>query len=136
QFIVLIGTTVEFRICRINTVHIVFAHQYYIRLHLRRTERRSGVSGEVRITDACCEDYDAALFKVSDCPSSDIGLRNLFHLNRGEHTCLTAKLLEAVLQCQGVHYSGKHPHVIPVPRSMPRSLPILPRHMLPPPTMT
>src|SRR5699024_3377933 len=73
------------------------------------------ISGEVRIADACCEDYDAALFKVSDRTPSNIRFRNLFHFNRCEHTRFTAELFQAVLQCKGVHHSGKHTHVIRSP---------------------
>ena len=61
-------------------------------------KRSRGVGREVRVAHPGGEDHDAALFKMANRATPDIGLTDLGHVDRRQHPRRAIHALEGVLQ--------------------------------------
>src|SRR6185437_14454434 len=75
-------------------------------------ERGGGVGGEVRVAGSGSEDDDAALLKVPDGTTANVGLADLIHLNGGHHAAVRAALFDRVLHGERVDHGSEHAHVV------------------------
>jgi len=79
---------------------------------LDRAQRARGVGREEGVAGTGREDHDAPLLEVPDRASPDVRLGHRAHLDRGEHARLQARLLERILEGEGVDDRREHAHVV------------------------
>ena len=79
-------------------------------LDFGRPQRSRGVGREIRIAHPRGEDHDAALFKMANGATPDIGLTDLGHVNRGQDPRRAIHALESVLQRERIDHRAQHAH--------------------------
>ena len=84
----------------------------YLGTDLAGTKSRGGVGRKVRIARTGGKNNDAALGKVVDSATANIGLADLVHLDSAHHAAGNIVVLEGILQGERVHNGCQHAHVV------------------------
>src|SRR2546423_6846538 len=86
--------------------------QYHVGLDFQSAQGRRRVGREVRVASPRGEDDDAPLLEVPDGAAAYERLGDLRDVDGREHARVHARLLQRVLQDDGVHHGGEHADVV------------------------
>ena len=86
--------------------------EHHFDAHLGAAQGSSRVGGKEWVTGAGSKDHHLALFKVTQGLGPDVGLDHLLDLQCRLNPSRHARLPQRILQGQGVHHGGQHPHVV------------------------
>ena len=99
------------RICAVNPVHLGrLEHDLSADFRAPQSSRRVG--GEKRVARSGCKNNDFAFFQVLQSFGPDIGLDNALNADGRHHPGREAGLVHGVSECQSIHHSRQHTHVV------------------------